>query len=133
MQDFLVPASIGPSNKFEDDSIVVRATVERCSINVASGVENKLFSVRSSAIVLLGKAIQNVLGPCPACTCEEFEDGSEGEVDLSSELWGPVFEPLKDLSFFCKFTVAYDTLTWPNDADFAPEFLCEKTQAGLGK
>ena len=25
-----------------------------------------------------------------------FKDGTEGEVDLSAELWGPVFEPLRD-------------------------------------
>ncbi len=38
----------------------------------------------------------------------KFEDGSEGEVDLS----GPVFEPLKDISFFRNFTVAeYGTVT----------------------
>jgi len=28
----------------------------------------------------------------------KFADGSEGEVDLSQELWGPVFEPLERLS-----------------------------------
>jgi len=29
-----------------------------------------------------------------------FNDGSEGIVDLIGELWGTVFEPLKDLSLF---------------------------------
>jgi hypothetical protein len=53
-----------------------------------------------------------------------FADGSEGEVDLSAELWGPVFEPLKDPSYFRQFEVAeYGTLAWPNGADLAPEFL----------
>ena len=28
-----------------------------------------------------------------------FNDGAEGEIDLSSELYGEIFEPLKDLSF----------------------------------
>lgn len=57
-----------------------------------------------------------------------FEDGSEGEVDLASELWGPVFEPLKDVEYFKAFTVPEElgTITWPNGADFAPEFLYEK-------
>ena len=56
-----------------------------------------------------------------------FQDGSEGEVDLSSELWGPVFEPLKDLNIFKKFTLAeYGTLVWPNGADIAPEFLYQQ-------
>ena len=26
----------------------------------------------------------------------KFSDGVEGEVELKDELWGPVFEPLKD-------------------------------------
>lgn len=57
----------------------------------------------------------------------QFKDGSEGEVDLSSELWGPVFEPLKDVEYFRRFTVAeYGTIAWPNGADIAPELLYEK-------
>jgi hypothetical protein len=58
----------------------------------------------------------------------QFEDGTEGEVDLSAELYGPVFEPLKDRAFFSRFRVNPDTGTieWPNKADFAPEFLYEK-------
>lgn len=59
----------------------------------------------------------------------KFEDGSAGEVDLASELWGDVFEPLKDQSYFRTFTVAeYGTVTWPNGADFAPEFLYERAR-----
>jgi hypothetical protein len=57
----------------------------------------------------------------------QFKDGTEGEVDLSAELWGPVFEPLKDVEYFRRFTVAeYGTIAWPNGADIAPEFLYEK-------
>ncbi len=58
-----------------------------------------------------------------------FADGTEGEVDLSDELWGPVFEPLRDSEFFRKFEVAeYGTLAWPNGADLAPEFLYSRTK-----
>jgi len=55
----------------------------------------------------------------------KFNDGAEGEVDLKAELWGPVFEPLKDLAFFRRFTVhpEFHTLVWENGADFSPEFL----------
>ena len=55
-----------------------------------------------------------------------FADGTEGEVDLSGELWGPMFEPLKDPAVFGQLEVAeYGTLAWPNGADLAPEFLYE--------
>ena len=61
-----------------------------------------------------------------------FKDGSEGEVDLSSELWGPVFEPLKDIQYFRNFKVAeYGTIAWPNGADIAPEFLYEKAHVNV--
>jgi hypothetical protein len=54
-----------------------------------------------------------------------FNDGAEGEIDLSSELYGEIFEPLKDTSFFKTFTLEGHTLSWSNGADFAPEFLRE--------
>jgi len=54
-----------------------------------------------------------------------FSDGAEGEIDLSKELHGPVFEPLRDVAYFRRFEVHPElrTLVWPNGADFAPEFL----------
>ena len=59
-----------------------------------------------------------------------FADGTEGEVDLSNELYGEAFEPLRDPAFFRAFTVhpEFHTLCWPNGADLAPEFLYEKVQ-----
>ncbi len=59
-----------------------------------------------------------------------FEDGTEGEVDLSRELKGPVFAPLRDIEYFKQFSVNPDigTIVWPNGADFAPEFLYEKAR-----
>ena len=55
-----------------------------------------------------------------------FNDGTAGEVDLSGELDGPVFEPLRDIEYFRQFSIAYHTLAWDNGADFAPEFLRER-------
>ena len=54
-----------------------------------------------------------------------FDDGAEGEVDLSAELHGPVFEPLRTVECFRQFAIHPElrTLVWPNGADFAPEFL----------
>jgi hypothetical protein len=59
-----------------------------------------------------------------------FHDGVEGEVDLRPQLYGEVFEPLKDAPYFRQFRVDADlhTLVWPNGADFAPEFLYERAQ-----
>ena len=34
-----------------------------------------------------------------------FEDGTVGEIDLADELWGPVFEPLKDSDLFTQVSV----------------------------
>jgi hypothetical protein len=57
-----------------------------------------------------------------------FADGLEGEIDLRPELEGEVFEPLKDRDYFKRLAVHPElhTVTWPNGADFAPEFLYEK-------
>lgn len=54
-----------------------------------------------------------------------FRDGTSGEIDLEPELWGEVFEPLKDVEFFRSLRVDPEcgTIVWPNGADFAPEFL----------
>jgi hypothetical protein len=55
----------------------------------------------------------------------EFNDEKVKDLDLSDELHGEIFEPLKDIEFFKKVYVNLDTGTieWPNGADFAPEFL----------
>ena len=52
-----------------------------------------------------------------------FRDGTEGEVDLVNEIDGTVFAPLKDIGFFKEFTLEGNTLTWPNGAEFAPDFI----------
>ncbi|MBN1942778.1 MAG: DUF2442 domain-containing protein [Phycisphaerae bacterium] len=59
-----------------------------------------------------------------------FSDGTEGDVDLSRELHGDVFEPLRDIVLFREFSIhpEFHTLCWSNGADFAPEFLYEKVQ-----
>lgn len=57
-----------------------------------------------------------------------FKDGLIGTIDLENELWGPMFEPLKDLDFFRKVKVdgERNTIVWPNGVDLAPEFLYEE-------
>ena len=55
----------------------------------------------------------------------KFSDGTEGEIDLSDELWGEVFEPLRDVNYFrtVRLDRELDTICWDNGADFAPESL----------
>ena len=57
-----------------------------------------------------------------------FDDGLAGEVDLADALVGPIFEPLADPNYFASFAVD-TTLTWPNGADFALEFLHERVRS----
>lgn len=53
-----------------------------------------------------------------------FADGFEREIDLEPELWGPVFEPIRnDPGYFRQVFVNGGTIAWPNEADFAPETL----------
>ena len=54
-----------------------------------------------------------------------FSDGTRREVDVEGELYGEVFELLRDAAYFAKATVdpVLGTVVWPNGADFSPEFL----------
>jgi len=54
-----------------------------------------------------------------------FNNGINGEVDLSKELIGEVFGELKDKKKFKSFKVdpVLETVVWKNGADLAPEFL----------
>jgi len=56
-----------------------------------------------------------------------FETNEQKLVDLTSHLEGNIFEPLKDITFFKRVTLNkdIDTIVWPNDADFSPDFLYE--------
>lgn len=60
-----------------------------------------------------------------------FEDGKTGVVDLRHELWGEVFEPLRDIELFRRFRFDpdLDTIVWPTGADLAPEYLYENAAA----
>jgi hypothetical protein len=68
-----------------------------------------------------------------------FNDGASGEIDLAPYLDGPLFEPLKRSDYFATATLDLElaTVSWPNGADFAPEFLREllspEAPSGLGR
>jgi len=55
----------------------------------------------------------------------KFNNGAEGVVDLENELYGEIFEPLRDKSLFKQLFLTNRTIEWPNGADFAPEFLLD--------
>ena len=57
----------------------------------------------------------------------EFDDGIVKQVNLRRFLWGEVFEPLLDPTYFARVAVDSElgTIVWPNEADFAPETLYE--------
>ena len=58
----------------------------------------------------------------------KFNDGAEGFVDLAEELYGEMFEPLKDMGLFrsVRLDPELRTIAWANGADFAPEFLHDR-------
>ncbi len=60
-----------------------------------------------------------------------FESNEIKLVNLADHLKGGIFEPLKDVNYFKLFTVNHDidTVVWPNEADFSPDFLYEIGEA----
>ena len=54
----------------------------------------------------------------------KFSDGLEGVVSLKDQLFGPMFEPLKDPAFFSRVSIdEFGVICWPNGADLAPDAL----------
>jgi hypothetical protein len=55
-----------------------------------------------------------------------FHDGTQRDVDLEGELWGPMFEPLRmNPELFRQVHVDEElgTIVWPNGADMDPDVL----------
>ncbi len=59
-----------------------------------------------------------------------FRDGTSGEIDLTSALEGPIFEPLRDPEVFRRFEVhpEFHTLVWPTARTWRPS-SCATTSA----
>ncbi len=56
----------------------------------------------------------------------KFNDGLEKCVDLQPTIFKDhrkVFEPLRNKNYFKNFKTNLNTITWENEADFAPEYL----------
>ena len=56
-----------------------------------------------------------------------FDDGIYKRVNVWPLLEGPIFEPLREPSYFARMVLdpVAGTVVWPNEADFAPEALYE--------
>ncbi len=53
------------------------------------------------------------------------DDGQRRGIDMTDELWGTMFTPLKDPAFFARVRVDEErgTVVWPNGLDLDPETL----------
>ena len=58
-----------------------------------------------------------------------FNNGERRIVDLSNSLNGSVYTPLKNIEYFKRFSIKFNTVEWENGADFAPEYLYEISTA----
>ncbi|MFA6400176.1 MAG: DUF2442 domain-containing protein [Salinivirgaceae bacterium] len=57
-----------------------------------------------------------------------FNNGDSILTDLKDSIFKDarkILIPLKDLEYFKTFKIKLNTITWENEADFAPEFLIE--------
>jgi hypothetical protein len=69
----------------------------------------------------------------------QFDDGVSGTISLADDLFGPVFEPLKDETVFAQVRLdEFGAPCWPNGADIAPdaiyaEITGQSIVAGAGK
>ncbi len=58
----------------------------------------------------------------------DFSNGESVIADLKDSIFRDtrkIFYPLRDLQYFRSFKIRLNTITWDNEADFAPEFLLE--------
>ena len=57
-----------------------------------------------------------------------FNNGESVLADLENTLLNDsrkIFIPLRDKEYFKSFKIRLNTITWENEADFAPEYLLE--------
>jgi hypothetical protein len=52
-----------------------------------------------------------------------FDDGAIRDVDLGEDMWGAMFEPLRDPTVFAQASIDHGTVGWPNGLDLDPLVL----------
>ncbi|MCX6257097.1 MAG: DUF2442 domain-containing protein [Bacteroidia bacterium] len=60
--------------------------------------------------------------------CLTFSNGESFITDLKETIMNDhrkIFSPLQKIDYFKNFRIKLNTITWDNEADFAPEFLLE--------
>jgi hypothetical protein len=63
-----------------------------------------------------------------------FSDGTEGTIALEDRLFGPMFEPLRDLPLFEQVSVdPFGVIHWPNGADLAPDAIYERLRSAVAR
>ena len=58
-----------------------------------------------------------------------FENGEQRVFDVRPYLDKGIFFELKDLNYFRRVRVAFNTVQWPHEQDFAPETLYLESRA----
>ena len=69
--------------------------------------------------------VTDVSVPRPYVLDVTFADGARRRIDVEPQLYGEMFEPLRDPELFAQVSVdpVLGTVVWPNGADLSPEFL----------
>jgi len=57
-----------------------------------------------------------------------FKNNEVREFDMKDQMNLGIFRELKDLKLFRQVRVGYETIEWPNGADFDPEILYEDSK-----